>query len=276
MPQLGVCSWSLCATSSEDLSAKVKALALGGIHLALDPIREGLWDESQCRRDLEAAGLRIASGMMATLGEDYTSLETIRATGGIVPDAHWETNLASARDNALLAKRLGLSLVTLHAGFIPHAQGDDRRAVLLDRLRQVADAFGDQDIQLGLETGQESAETLEIVLEELDRANVGVNFDPANMILYGMGDPVIALDRLAPSVLQIHVKDAKKATKPGNWGTEVPVGTGDVDWRAFFDLYHRRGLACDLMIEREVGDQRMQDITTARDLVRATLSGTLE
>ncbi|HIA27537.1 MAG TPA: hypothetical protein EYN79_05370, partial [Planctomycetes bacterium] len=87
-------------------------------------------------------------------------------------------------------------------------------------------------VKLALETGQESAATLEGALEALGRSDVGVNFDPANMILYGMGNPVEALVRLAPRVAQIHIKDALASEVAGEWGSEVVVGTGEVDWQA--------------------------------------------
>ncbi len=183
------------------------------------------------------------------------------------PDEHWPANLDAARAAARMASELGLSLVSFHAGFLPHAADDPERAKLLDRLRALADVFADQGLLLALETGQETAETLAAVLEELDRENVGVNFDPANMLLYAMGDPVEALRELAPHVLQIHVKDAISTSVHGEWGSEVPVGTGEVDWAAFFSVCIESQLDCDLMIEREAGAQRVADMQAARALV---------
>src|SRR5688572_12996243 len=122
--------------------------------------------------------------MMSTHGEDYSTLATIRETGGLRPDRHWKRNLEAAREDTALARRLGLDLVTFHAGFLPEQRSDPERAKLLDRLRLVCDAFHEQGVRLGFETGQESAETLSEVLAELDHPAAGVNFDPANMILY--------------------------------------------------------------------------------------------
>ena len=106
---------------------------------------------------------------------------------------------------AELARYHELELVTFHAGFLPHDAEDPERAKVLGRLRDVADVFANKRVKLGLETGQESAPTLASVLTELDHPNVGVNFDPANMILYGMGI-LEAIRVLASSVVQIHVK----------------------------------------------------------------------
>jgi sugar phosphate isomerase/epimerase len=88
------------------------------------------------------------------------------------------------------------------------------------------------------------------------------------MLLYNMGDPTEALDRLAGRIEQIHIKDAARATVPGEWGQEVPVGHGEVDWDAFFAIVGDRLPDCDLVIEREAGEQRGEDIRTAAELVR--------
>jgi L-ribulose-5-phosphate 3-epimerase len=92
-----------------------------------------------------------------------------------------------------------------------------------------------------------------------------VNFDPANMLLYGSGDPIEALRLLVPFVKQVHVKDATKSPKPGVWGEEVPVGTGEVNWKAFFKTLREGGFDGDLIIEREAGDNRVGDIRHAKD-----------
>jgi sugar phosphate isomerase/epimerase len=157
-------------------------------------------------------------------------------------------------------------LVTFHAGFLPHEAEDPERAKLLGRLRELADVFADKRVKLGLETGQESAPTLASVLTELDHPNVGVNFDPANMILYGMGDPLEAIRVLASSVVQIHVKDATPTETPGTWGAEVPVGSGAVPWPDFFQAA-RSCPAEALVIEREAGATREEDIITAKQCV---------
>ena len=102
---------------------------------------------------------------------------------------------------------------------------------------------------------------------KLNRPSVGVNFDPANMILYGKGDPIDALETLAPFLKQCHIKDATMTREPGTWGMEVTVGTGEVDWPAFFSTLAKvdfRGHCC---IEREADEQRVADIRTAREFV---------
>ena len=272
MTQLGVCSWSLQPASPSELVAGLEAAGVHACQLALDPLLSGEHGIGEMRRALEGAGVTVLSGMMGTIGEDYSTLESIARTGGLRPDEHWPANLAAAGQIASLSGELGLTLVTMHAGFLPHAAGDAERGVLLERLRQVARLFARNGVRLGLETGQESAETLLGVLGELGEDNVGVNFDPANMLLYGMGEPVAALRALAPHVLQIHVKDATPTEQPGEWGTEVPAGEGAVDWAAFFDVVRDQSLGVDLVIEREAGERRVADIATAARLVERELA----
>ncbi|MFU8828510.1 MAG: sugar phosphate isomerase/epimerase family protein [Phycisphaerales bacterium] len=263
MTTLAVCSWSLQPDSPAELVHLLEACALDAVQLALDPLSSGQWDEAETVERLKSSGIRIISGMMTTAGEDYSSLESIRRTGGIRPDSTWQQNIEAAHRNAALAARLGLDLVTFHAGFIPHNRADPEYRTLIDRLSAIVNAFETQGVRVGLETGQETAETLLDALDALDRPGVGINFDPANMILYSMGDPVEALDQLAPRVLQIHIKDALPAARAGAWGSEVPVGQGSVDWDRFLDIVRDRLPDRNLVIEREAGNQRVRDVVTA-------------
>jgi L-ribulose-5-phosphate 3-epimerase len=99
-----------------------------------------------------------------------------------------------------------------------------------------------------------------------------VNFDPANMILYGKGDPIDAMRTLGPWIRQVHLKDAKATSVPGTWGEEVPAGCGEVDWAAFFATLDGLGFAGDICIEREAGSQRVADIRTAKQMAEALVS----
>jgi len=262
--QVGVCSWSLLATGPQDLAEKVNALGLKKVQLGLTPHRDdpGTWEGVQ--EILAESGIRIVSGMFATFGEDYTTPETIRRTGGVVPDEDWDENWELAKAAAATAKTMGLTQVSTHAGFLPHEPTDPDFEKLSLRVVQLAEVFGENGASLLLETGQETAETLLMFLDEIGKRgvqNVGVNFDPANMILYDMDDPIEALRRLMPHVQQVHVKDAKRTTVKGDWGEEVVVGTGQVDWIAFVRILAEADFDGSLIFEREAGDDRVGDIT---------------
>ncbi len=265
--RLGVCSWSLQPADLPDLLHKLEATGVKRVQLALDPLRE----KPAAWKDTAAAfgqhGYTIISGMFGCVGEDYSTLETIRETGGIAPDRTWEQNWRNIQQTATLATELKLKLVTFHAGFLPHDRLDPQYGKLKARLLQIAELFSGRGLQLGLETGQETAHDLAALLKDVNQPNLGVNFDPANMILYEKGNPIEALRTLAPFLQQVHIKDANRTKLPGTWGEEVPAGTGQVDWKAFFATLTELSFAGNLVIEREAGSQRVADIQTAKRLV---------
>jgi len=263
---IAVCSWSLQASSPAELVARVQATGTRAVQLALTPIVEKPEVWSGVFDALRAAGIEVVSGMLETVGEDYSTLETIRVTGGVVPDATWPATRARAAEVARVAGACGITLVTFHAGFIPHDAGAERTK-LLGRLREIASLFAAVGARIAFETGQESAGTLAHALDELGDPSIGVNFDPANMILYGMGDPVAAIRLLGPWVRQVHVKDALPSDAAGAWGSEVPAGEGGVDWTAFLAAVRALPRSVDLVIEREAGDRREEDVRTAAALL---------
>jgi hydroxypyruvate isomerase len=264
--RLAVCSWSLQPSDSHDLVRKLEAASAQRVQLALDPLRETPTRWENAAHILSASGITIISGMFGCVGEDYSTVESIRATGGIAPDATWEQNLKNIRAIVKLAAQLGLKLVTFHAGFLPHDESDPSFVRMMERLTIVAKMFAAENISLGLETGQETATALATLLKKLSCPNLGVNFDPANMILYDKGDPIEALRVLQPWIRQVHLKDAKRTQVPGTWGEEVPVGTGDVDWRNFFSTLNEIRFSGHFVIEREAGNQRIADIRAAREI----------
>ncbi len=265
--RLAVCSWSLQPAAPAELIARLQATGIRRVQLALDPLRETpeVWGTTAAV--LRQNDITIVSGMFGCVGEDYTTLDTIRLTGGIAPDTTWEQNWRNIQTIAAIAKRLDLKLVTFHAGFLPHDGANPNFEKLRDRLARVADVFAARNIALALETGQETAAVLVEFLEKLARPNVGVNFDPANMILYDKGNPIEALRTLGPWIRQVHVKDAIRTKSPGTWGEEVVAGTGEVDWAAFFAALDQVGFQGDLCIEREAGMQRVEDSRAARELI---------
>ena len=270
LQNLAVCSWSLRPRDADDLVAMVRALGLEAVQLALNDHRGSAGGRAIGDR-LAAAGIRIVSGMFGTVGEDYTTLDSIRRTGGVVPDATWDENRRIAVEVAESAQALGLGLVTFHAGFLPEDSSDPDYGKLVKRLREMAAIFADRGLDLAFETGQEEGQVLREFLDHLAAPNVGVNFDPANMILYAKGDPVRAVRTLLPYLKQVHIKDAVATPTPGTWGREVVVGTGQVDWEAFLGVLVSSGYTGALVIEREAGDNRAADILSAKQHIESIL-----
>ncbi len=273
--QLGVCSWSMLPQSADDMAHIMRALGLTKLQLGLVPHRDDVGIVDGVPEALEKVGARVVSGMFGTIGEDYTTMEIIKATGGIVPDQHWQENQQVARGAAARARRFGLSAVMFHAGFLPHDMEGAEFQKLAQRIEVLAAIFAQEGLDLLFETGQETAADLWAFFDYMEGrgvANIGINFDPANMILYDKGEPIDALRQLLPRVKSIHIKDAIRTQTPGEWGTETPVGEGQVDWHAFIKVLADGGYSGDMYIEREAGDDRMGDVTTAINVITQVMA----
>jgi L-ribulose-5-phosphate 3-epimerase len=261
---IAVCSWSLQPTGMADLVEKVRELGLNAIQLGLLNLIE-LDDKRKYLElgHLRTSGIQLTSGMISFPGEDYSTIADIRRTGGFVPDDQWPLRRRLAREAARFAEELGTRIVSTHVGFVP-PPNDANYATIRDRVREVAEEFGGFDIDLLMETGQEPAIELLEFLGDLNAQNVGINFDPANMILYGAGDPMDAIRTLAGHIRHVHAKDAIASSKPGlEWGQELAFGTGEVNPAEFIGALNRAGYAGPLTIEREAGTDRMGDVRAA-------------
>ena len=261
---IGVCSWSLQPKDAGQLVELVKQLDLQHVQLALQPLL--FLDDKRKHFELgqlHSAGVRLTAGMISFPGEDYSSIDAIRRTGGYVPDDQWELRKRMSEQAAVLGAELGLKAITTHVGFIPH-KGHTGYDKMLGRVREIARDFGGHGIELGMETGQESAGELLQFLDDLDTPNVFVNFDPANMILYGAGDPIDAIRTLGRHIRHVHVKDGTASNRPGEeWGEEVAFGTGQVGPKRFLSALDRIDYRGPLAIEREAGGQRVADVRAA-------------
>lgn len=267
LDRLAVCTWSLQPDSPADLVEKLKQIGIPRVQLALDPIREKPRVWGGVGEALRANGFSIVSGMIGFVGEDYTTMETIHATGGVAPDETWDENWANVPKAAEIASALGINLVTFHAGFLPPDEKDPAYTKMHHRLELIADVFAARNIDVAFETGQETAAVLLAFLKKLGRRNVGVNFDPANMILYDKGNPIEALRDLGSWLKQVHIKDGRRTKVPGTWGEEVVTGTGDVAWPEFFATLKQLKFTGSCCIEREAGSSRTEDIRAARRFV---------
>jgi sugar phosphate isomerase/epimerase len=202
---------------------------------------------------LDALGIRITVVFGGFEGESYADIPAVARTVGLAPPATREARLAEMQEIADFARRLGVGAVGLHVGFVPHETEDLLYRGLVAATRELCDHCGEAGQNVHLETGQESADVLLEFIGEVNRENLFVNFDPANMILYGCGEPIDALERVGPWVRSVHCKDARWAARPGrDWGTEVPLGEGDVGVESFLRTLAGFGYTGPLTIEREI------------------------
>jgi sugar phosphate isomerase/epimerase len=217
---------------------------------------------------IKNSALTITAGMIGFPGEDYSTIAAIRKTGGFVSEQEFPLRKKLAQQAVNIAAELGLKKVSAHIGFVPPSS-DPVYAGMLGRICEIATLLGEKGMDLLMETGQESAPELLQFLNDLRCKNVHVNFDPANMILYGAGDPIEAIGILGRHIDQVHVKDATASNSPGaTWGTEVPFGMGQVPPKAFLRALEDAGFTGPLIIEREAGATRMQDIAYAIETLK--------
>jgi sugar phosphate isomerase/epimerase len=272
---LGVCSWSLQVRSINELRRLLDELEINVVQIACGDPHHASWEEGDALPEVaRASGLTFTGAMLGFPGEDYTTPRTIKASGGFGNPADRPERLDRLRWALDRTVALGLSDLMLHAGFLPDLD-DPGRSSLLDTLAQAGQLAAEKGITLAFETGQETADLLRRTLDDLKMTNLKVNFDPANMLLYDMGDPIRAVEILGPDIRSVHVKDARRPTTPGEWGEEVPLGQGEVNIRRFVATLRRIGYTGPLVVEREVGDQaaRLRDVRHGLHYLRECLSG---
>jgi len=198
-------------------------------------------------------GIRVTCVFAGFEGESYADISTVARTVGLVPPETRAARAAELLEVADFAKLLGVAAVGVHIGFVPHDSTSREYRAVVQVARDACDHLASNGQALHLETGQEPADVLLRFLGDVERDNLFVNFDPANMILYGAGEPLPALRQLGRLVRSVHCKDAKWSDKPGEtWGREVPLGEGAVDVAAYLRTLAEIGYEGPLTIEREI------------------------
>ncbi|MCO6456546.1 MAG: TIM barrel protein [Pirellulaceae bacterium] len=202
---------------------------------------------------LRELGITLTAVFGGFEGESYADIPTVARTVGLVPPATRAERTREMKEIADFTRLLGCDVVALHLGFIPHDPSDPLYDEVIAVTRDVCDHCQRLGQNLHLETGQETADDLLRFIADVERANLFVNFDPANMILYGTGEPIQALRKVGNFVRSVHCKDGKWAAHPGQeWGREVPLGEGDVGIETYLRTLAELGYYGPLTIEREI------------------------
>lgn len=227
-------------------------------------------------RDLAEMEISLTAVFGGFVGESYADIPTTAATVGLVPPATRAARLAEMKAISDYAQQVHCGVVALHLGYVPHDRTSSEYQAIVACTKDLCQYVKGNGQDLHLETGQESADNLLHFIHDVGTENLFVNFDPANMILYGMGDPIEALKKLGNWVHSVHCKDAKWSDQPGvTWGTEMPLGQGDVDIEKYLQALKSIGYAGSLTIEREIPqepDRQKAEIKHAVDLLK-DLSG---
>jgi sugar phosphate isomerase/epimerase len=224
------------------------------------------------KRALEEARFTLVTVIVAYEGESYADIPTVARTVGFVPPATRARREARTREVSDFAAALNVPGLATHVGFIPEDPGDADYIAVRDVVRRVADHAAGHGQTFALETGQEPAAALGSFLLDVNRDNLRINFDPANMILYGTGDPIEALDVLGRHVVTVHCKDGDWPPRdiPTALGQERALGHGSVGIERFIAKLEEVGYKGPLTIEREALDPaaRLRDIRAAVELLR--------
>ncbi len=273
--EVGVCSWSLRNSDWPSLKRLPETLQLRLLHLGLVEAVELAADKQAAWvQQARNSGLLFSAAMIGFPGENYHSLATIKATGGFVPDAEFETRLKRVVAAGRIARQLGISILTTHAGFLPPAAERANFLKMVKRLQRVIDALAESSVTLLFETGQEKPTDLAAFLAALGRANVGINFDPANLILYGAGEPAAAVEILGPWIRQMHAKDARRsvASSGDQWRVqECVLGEGDAQLPQVLAGLWQRGYRGPVIIEWEGGADQLASLRRGAEFLRGII-----
>ncbi|HMC57986.1 MAG TPA: sugar phosphate isomerase/epimerase family protein [Candidatus Solibacter sp.] len=266
--ETGVMFWAERDSVSEIRSLGVRSgqLAIPG-GMALTEAVAAAW-----KAELEREEFTVVTVFATYEGEDYADIPTVQRTVGFIPAGTRELREQRTYEVSDFAARLGVASIACHVGFVPEDHADADYVAVRGVVRRVCDHAAAHRQTFALETGQERAEVLLAFIRDVDRPNLRINFDPANLILYGSGDPIAALRELAPLVVSVHAKDGDWPPKDvaGALGTERPLGQGWVGMAQFVRTLEEVGYEGTLNVERETEDQaaRLRDIGEGVRLLR--------
>ncbi len=222
---------------------------------------------------LQAEDFHVYTVFAAYEGESYADIPTVERTVGFIPAATREARELRTREVIDLGAALGVKSFGCHVGCIPHDPTHPDYVAVLEMVRRIADYAASHGMSYCLETGQEPAEQLLAFFEDVARPNVKINFDPANMILYGSGEPIEAFKLLQKHVISVHGKDGDwpDAAKPGSLGTERVLGEGSVNIPKFVGTLKETGYNGPICVESGVHgeEQRWQTLSAAVKLLNS-------
>ena len=242
---------------------RVKELGFPTCQVYASPYDEAT--AKKLRAALDRHGIEATSLIVTGPGPEIYTFRDGPRTIGLVPPHSRAERLAKVRAASDFAKAAGIPAVQRHFGFLPVDPNDPLFAGSVEALRQVAEHCQRNGQTFRCETGQETPIALLRVIRAAGFANVGVNFDAANLILYGKANPVDALDTLGSLVMGVHAKDGLYPTDPDKLGEETPIGKGKVDFPRFIARLKEVGYTGPLTIEREIrGPRQTEDILASK------------
>jgi sugar phosphate isomerase/epimerase len=243
--------------------AKILDLGLPTCQVFVDKIEPAL--AGRLRQALDKYGIEATSLVVGGPGKEVWDFYQGPLTIGLLPRETRDARIAHIKMASDFAKQCGIDAVQTHCGFIPENPNDPAYKETVTAMRDVAGYCKRNGQHFRYETGQETPITLVRAMEDVGLDNQGVNFDLANLILYGKANPVDAIELLGPYVQGIHAKDGLWPANPRELGQEVPIGKGKVDFpwiiRRLKELNYRGAVT----IEREIsGPRQVEDVRAAK------------
>lgn len=243
--------------------AKVSELGLPSSQIFVEEFEAEL--AGRLRQALDKYKIEATSVVVGGPGKEVWDFYQGPLTIGLVPRPTRAARIAQIKKASDFAKQCGIPAVQTHCGFIPENPNDPVYNETVGAIREVAQYCKRNGQNFRYETGQETPITLVRAMGDVGVDNQGVNFDLANLILYGKANPVDAIEILGPYVQGIHAKDGMWPTNPKQLGQEVPIGKGKVDFPVIIErlkLLHYRGA---VTIEREIsGPQQVEDVRASK------------
>jgi L-ribulose-5-phosphate 3-epimerase len=243
--------------------AKVHDLNLPTCQAFVDDFEPGLAE--RLRRALDKHGIEATSLVVGGPGKEMWDFYQGPLTIGLVPRETRAARIAHIKKASDFARQCGIPAVQTHCGFIPENPNDEVYRETVTAMREVATYCKRNGQNFRYETGQETPITLVRAIQDVGVDNQGVNFDVANLILYGKANPVDAIELLGPYVQGIHAKDGLWPTNPKELGQEVPIGKGKVDFPRIVARLKELNYRGAVTIEREIsGAQQVEDVRAAK------------
>lgn len=260
--QIGVIN-ALRAERADCIFERVRAFGLPTCQLS--SWVPSLWtDEMAARVVAQSAstGIRPCAFWCGYSGPARWNFTEGPTTLGLVPPEYRAQRVLDLKAGADFARKIGVPAIITHCGFIPENLTDPLYRDVVKAIGEVAEHCAGLGVQFWFETGQETPVVLLRVIEEVGTGNFGINLDPANLLMYGKGNPVDALDVFGKYVRNLHVKDGVSPSNGRDLGREVQVGTGKVDFPRLIQGLKALGFDGEMVIEREIreGDEQNRDI----------------
>ncbi|MBE6672691.1 MAG: sugar phosphate isomerase/epimerase [Ruminococcaceae bacterium] len=234
-----------------------------------------LYTEENARAILAASektGVEISTLWAGWVGPTIWNFTDGPSTLGIVPEQYRERRTEQLLKGADFAKRLGVSRMATHAGFLPENCIDPQYPAIIETLKRIVDRCKENGVNFLFETGQETPVTLLRVIEDLGGENVGVNMDTANLILYGKANSADAITVFGKYVMDTHIKDGFYPTCGKELGEEVAVGQGMANIPEVIKRLQAVGYTGNYIIEREIsGDEQTRDIKATIEYLKEIL-----